>query len=65
MYNRKTPIFDIIVHIFVYFDNLYGISNNIAEETKKAEKKASGLLKIFAYITLFFQYTAWLIPCRV
>ena len=32
MYNRKTPIFDIIVHIFVYFDEFYSISNNTPTE---------------------------------
>lgn len=33
MYYRNMPTSDVIVHIFVYFDNFYGISNNIAEET--------------------------------
>ena len=37
--------------------HFYLVSNNIVEETIKAGKKTSNLLKIFAYIALFFQYT--------
>ena len=33
MCNRKAPTFDVIVHIFVYFDEFYRISNNTPTET--------------------------------
>lgn len=33
MYEHEILTFDVIVHIFSRFDNLYGISNNIVEET--------------------------------
>ena len=42
------PTFDVILHISVYLDNFYGISNNTLEETIKA----SVLIKNFAYMTL-------------
>ena len=33
MCNRKAPTFDVIVHIFVYFDEFYRISYNTPTET--------------------------------
>lgn len=34
------PTFNVIFHISVYFDDFYGISNNIVEETFKTKRQA-------------------------